>query len=57
MIELMALANGVNVVKTLCKDGRLLPGAGATDMNLAVKIHAYGDECPGLDQYAVKKVC
>ena len=49
------VANGVNVVKTLCKDGRLLPGAGATDMNLAVKIHAYGDECPGLDQYAVKK--
>lgn len=57
IMELMVLANGVNVVKTLCKDGRLLPGAGATDMNLAVKIHAYGDECPGLDQYAVKKVC
>ncbi|KAK8807087.1 hypothetical protein WA158_003846 [Blastocystis sp. Blastoise] len=47
--------NSVNTMKTLCKDGRLLAGAGASDMNLAVYLSQFGEECPGLDQYAVKK--
>jgi len=30
-----AIDDGVNCIKTLCRDGRLVPGAGATEINLA----------------------
>ena len=33
-----AIDDGVNTIKTLCRDGRLCPGAGATEINLAKKI-------------------
>ena len=33
-----AIDDGVNTIKVLCRDGRLLPGAGATEINLAHKI-------------------
>jgi len=33
-----AIDDGVNTIKTLCRDGRLVPGAGATEINLAKKI-------------------
>jgi len=33
-----AIDDGVNSIKTLCRDNRLLPGAGATEINLAKKI-------------------
>jgi T-complex protein 1 subunit theta len=47
--------DGVNTVKTLCKDARLLPGGGATEMALANKIHAVADSTPGLEQYGIRK--
>jgi chaperonin GroEL (HSP60 family) len=37
------------------QDGKLLPGAGATELELARQISAYGDTLPGLEQYSVKK--
>lgn len=37
------------------QDGRFLPGAGATEIELAAKIAQYGDSLPGLEQYSVKK--
>jgi hypothetical protein len=37
------------------KDGRFVAGAGATEIELARKIHAQGEASPGLDQYAIKK--
>lgn len=37
-----AIDDGVNTIKTLCRDGRMLPGGGATEINLAklVQDHA-----------------
>jgi len=49
-----AIDDGVHSCKTLCRDPRLVPGAGATEMELAIKIKEYGDTCPGLDQYAIR---
>ena len=51
-----AVDDGVNAVKTLCTDPRLCPGAGGAEAGMAVKVAAFGEECPGLDQYAVRKV-
>jgi len=49
-----AIDDGVNCVRTLCSDGRLVPGAGATEMELSQRIKDFGDTCPGLDQYAIR---
>lgn len=50
-----AIDDGVNTVKTVCQDGRLVPGAGSTEIELARQIRAHADTLPGLEQYAVKK--
>ncbi|PSR94423.1 T-complex protein 1 [Coniella lustricola] len=50
-----AVDDGVNVVKAITKDARLVPGAGATEMQLVEKISAEGETTPGLAQYAIKK--
>lgn len=49
-----AVDDGVHACKQLCRDGRLVPGAGATEMELAVQIRNHADSCPGLDQYAIR---
>lgn len=49
-----AVDDGVHACKQICKDGRLVPGAGASEMELAVLIRNYADSCPGLDQYAIR---
>jgi T-complex protein 1 subunit theta len=49
-----AVDDGINTVKALCKEPRMLPGAGATEMELAKQIRAFADTCPGLDQYSIK---
>lgn len=50
-----AVDDGVNVIKALTKDPRLVPGAGATEMQLVERISAYADKTPGLAQYAIRK--
>lgn len=50
-----AIDDGVNVVKAITKDPRLVPGAGATELQLAERISAFADKTPGLAQYAIKK--
>ena len=47
--------DGVNVIKAVTKDARLVPGAGATEMQLVERISAFADKSPGLAQYAIKK--
>lgn len=50
-----AIDDGVNTFKALTRDPQLLPGAGATEIELAKRISQYGETLPGLEQYAVKK--
>ena len=50
-----AIDDGVNVVKAITRDAKLVPGAGATEMQLVERISAFGDKTPGLPQYAIKK--
>lgn len=50
-----ALDDGVNSFKALTKDGRLLAGAGAVELELAKELKTYGDKCTGLEQYAINK--
>ncbi|KAL1967322.1 hypothetical protein VTN77DRAFT_3368 [Rasamsonia byssochlamydoides] len=50
-----AIDDGVNVVKAITKDPRLVPGAGATEVQLAERISAFADKTPGLPQYAIRK--
>uniref|UniRef100_A0A672HLK7 T-complex protein 1 subunit theta n=1 Tax=Salarias fasciatus TaxID=181472 RepID=A0A672HLK7_SALFA len=50
-----AVDDGVNTFKVLVRDKRLVPGAGATEIELAKNITSYGESCPGLEQYAIKK--
>ncbi|XP_069695086.1 T-complex protein 1 subunit theta [Periplaneta americana] len=50
-----AVDDGVNTFKGITRDGRFVPGAGATEVELARQIASYGETLPGLEQYAVKK--
>lgn len=50
-----AIDDGVNVIKAITRDGRLVPGAGATEMQLIERISAFGDKTPELSQYSIKK--
>ena len=50
-----AIDDGVNVVKAITRDPKLVPGAGATEMQLVERISAYGEKTPELSQYAIKK--
>lgn len=50
-----AIDDGVNSFKCLTRDGRMVPGAGAVEMELAQRVSRYGQTIPGLEQYAIKK--
>uniref|UniRef100_A0A8C7X1E6 T-complex protein 1 subunit theta n=1 Tax=Oryzias sinensis TaxID=183150 RepID=A0A8C7X1E6_9TELE len=50
-----AVDDGVNTFKVLVRDKRLVPGGGATEIELAKQITSYGESCPGLEQYSIKK--
>jgi T-complex protein 1 subunit theta len=49
-----AVDDGVNNYKALTKDQRYVPGAGATEIELAMQLAEHGETCPGLEQYAIK---
>lgn len=50
-----AVDDGVNTFKSLTRDSRFLPGAGAVEIELAKQISSYAETCAGLDQYAIQK--
>lgn len=49
-----AMDDAVNVVKAVCKDPRLLPGAGAVEIQLARQLSNFGEKTPGLIQHSIK---
>ncbi|KAF2768033.1 T-complex protein 1 [Teratosphaeria nubilosa] len=50
-----AVDDGVNVVKAITRDPRLVPGAGAAEMQLVERITTIADKTSGLAQYAIRK--
>jgi T-complex protein 1 subunit theta len=50
-----AIDDGVNTIKALVKDPRMVAGAGATEIHIASQIQTYAKTQPGLDQYAIEK--
>lgn len=50
-----AIDDGVNTFKGLTRNGKFLPGAGATEIELSQRLAEYADTLPGLEQYAVRK--
>ncbi|TCD69397.1 T-complex protein 1 subunit theta [Steccherinum ochraceum] len=50
-----AVDDGVSVIKALLKDGRLVPGAGATELELAKRVDTYGSGLRGLSQHGVRR--
>ncbi|KAH7374356.1 t-complex protein-like protein 1 [Pyrenochaeta sp. MPI-SDFR-AT-0127] len=50
-----AIDDGVNVVKAITRDPRLVAGAGATEMQLIERIKAIADRTSGLAQYSIRK--
>jgi T-complex protein 1 subunit theta len=50
-----AIDDGVNTIKTLTRDGRMVAGAGATEIALAKILQEYAKTQPGLDQYAIER--
>jgi T-complex protein 1 subunit theta len=50
-----AIDDGVNVVKSMTRDARFVPGAGATELRLADALQQHAEAQPGLDQYAINK--
>lgn len=50
-----AIDDGVNTYKGLTRNGKFLPGAGATEIAVAQRLSEYADTLPGLEQYAVRK--
>jgi len=49
-----AVDDGIHAARIVCRDGRLVPGAGATEMEASVQIRNFADSRPGLDQYAIR---
>ena len=50
-----AIDDGVNVIKAATRDPRLLPGAGAVEMELNKRLQTVASKTPGLNQHSIKK--
>ncbi|BAT81430.1 hypothetical protein LR48_Vigan07g098200 [Vigna angularis] len=50
-----AVDDGVNTYKAMCRDSRIVPGAAATEIELAKRVKDFSFGETGLDQYAIAK--
>mmetsp|Transcript_30050 Transcript_30050/g.64389 ORF Transcript_30050/g.64389 Transcript_30050/m.64389 type:complete len:568 (-) Transcript_30050:44-1747(-) len=49
-----AVEDGVHAVQMACKDGRVVYGGGACEMECAVRLDKLANQHPGLEQYAIR---
>jgi hypothetical protein len=50
-----AIDNGINLIKSLLTDRQLVPGAGATELELAKRVDGYGSKMKGQQRHALKR--
>ncbi|XP_011075040.1 T-complex protein 1 subunit theta [Sesamum indicum] len=50
-----AVDDGVNTYRAMCRDSRTVPGAAATEIELARRLKEFSFKETGLDQYAIAK--
>ncbi|KAI4350370.1 hypothetical protein L6164_004832 [Bauhinia variegata] len=50
-----AVDDGVNTYRAMCRDSRIVPGAAATEIELARRVKDFSFKETGLDQYAIAK--
>jgi T-complex protein 1 subunit theta len=50
-----SLDDGINTVRILLRDGRLVPGGGASEIELARRIATFGSKTSGLAQHAITR--
>jgi len=50
-----AVNDGVNIFKAMTRDAKFVGGGGATEIELAKRIHDFGEAQPGEEQYSIKK--
>jgi T-complex protein 1 subunit theta len=50
-----SIDDGVNNVRILLRDGRQVPGAGASEIELAARVAEFGAVTPGLAQHAIRR--
>ncbi|XP_010257708.1 PREDICTED: T-complex protein 1 subunit theta [Nelumbo nucifera] len=50
-----AVDDGVNTYKAMCRDSRIIPGAAASEIELARRLKEFSFKETGLDQYAIAK--
>ncbi|KAK4413105.1 T-complex protein 1 subunit theta [Sesamum alatum] len=50
-----AVDDGVNTYRAMCRDSRIVPGAAATEIELARRLKEFSFKETGLDQYAIAK--
>lgn len=49
-----AIDDGVNVIKAVCKDNRLVCGGGAAEIALSLKLQEVGEKTAGVHSHAIK---
>ncbi|KAL7138691.1 hypothetical protein ABFS83_10G180700 [Erythranthe nasuta] len=50
-----AVDDGVNTYRAMCRDSRIVPGAAATEIELAERLKEFSFKETGLDQYGIAK--
>ena len=56
LVHYGTLSNWKNVkISGICREGRLVAGGGALEMELAKEVTSFGEKCEGLEQYAVQR--
>ena len=50
-----SLDDGINTVRILMRDGRLVPGAGASEIEIAKRVTTFGGKTAGLAQHSIKR--